>query len=578
MQLRLPAGPRRRPRHRPHPRALHFQGYEFAADADIEAFFDEVDHNLLFGRLDAERLAGSCFELLRQWIRTEYWDGERLHPLSKGLPQGSPVSPLLANFFLEDMDVELEKADGKLVRYADDFLVLTRSAAAAQDALARTSAMLERLHLRLQPEKTRVSSFAEGFQFLGVYFHGWDIWSPWKNERKMGKLFSMAHPLPARMRKRYEDPQSGTAIAEAFRRSWEAIGGEAAEAAAPQKDFNMAFLYLTQQGAVLRKSGDRLLVKKDEQILLDTPYHKLDHVLVFGNIQVTTQALGELLEKGVPISLFTRQGNLRGSVTPPRGKNVELRLKQFQAYVSPEQSLKIACAVVAAKLANGSAVLARYARRAQESAEPGSGSACPTFEDVSKARTIAELDGIEGAGARSYFEALMRFNRSGLVWDGRKKHPATDPLNALLSLAYTILMQEMAALVEGLGLDPGLGFLHQLDYGRPSLALDLIEPYRHPVADRFVLQLVNHRIVGAGDFVNRSGFTGVFLAPPALIRFFECYEKWMLATPPGGICFRQRLHHQAEAMVRTIRDGVDLAAYRFDHETEDECFTLSVTI
>lgn len=552
-------------------RELHLQGYEHAVDADIESFFDEVDHDLLLQRLNAERVPPTHFELLRLWIRGEYWDGQRLHPLRKGIPQGSPVSPILANFFLEELDIDLAKADGKLIRYADDLLVLTRSPAEADEALRRIAAMLERLHLSLKLEKTRVATFAEGFHFLGVYFRGDDIWSPWKNHPKEGKVLFMAHPMPAPLRRRYEHPAEATAIAAAFRRAWDAPPPQAEQSGRS----DMAFLYLIQQGSVLRKSGDRLLVEKDGQILLDTPYHKLDHVLVFGNVQVTTQALGELLEKGIAVSLFSRQGTLRGTVNPPRGKNVALRLKHFQASQDGARALRLASALVRGKLANGGAVLERYARR-----EPGSAVVAFQVEIAAagKAGSIAELDGIEGAAARRYFDAVMGFNRSALVWEGRKKHPATDGMNALLSLAYTLLMQEMAALLEGLGLDPCIGFLHQLDYGRPSLALDLIEPYRHPIADRFVLQLVNRKVVGPEQFVSRAGGAGLYLTPEALIRFFECYEKWMLATPVAGICFRQRLHHGAEDMARAIRDGGDLTVYAFDHETEDECFTSSVTI
>ena len=108
----------------------------------------------------------------------------------------------------------------------------------------------------------------------------------------------------------------------------------------------MAFLYLTQQGSVLRKTGDRLLVEKDDEILMDLPYHKLDHILVFGNIQITTQAMAEMLEKGVPVSLFSHQGTYRGALTPAHGKNVILRMHQFEAFRDGERALGIAKSVV----------------------------------------------------------------------------------------------------------------------------------------------------------------------------------------------------------------------------------------
>ena len=207
---------------------------------------------------------------------------------------------------------------------------------------------------------------------------------------------------------------------------------------------------------------------------------------------------------------------------------------------------------------------------------PGIGS---RLDRIKSAQSVAELDGVEGAAAREYFQGLMHFNKSDLVWDGRKRHPAEDPLNALLSFAYTLLMQEVAALIEGVGLDPFLGFLHQLDYGRPSLALDVIEPFRHPIADRLVLQLVNRHIMGMDDFVKRDDRQGLFLKPDALIKFFECHEKWMLHKPLDQPCFRERLRHETERLSVAIRDESPFIAYRFDHEVgEEECFTSSVTI
>ncbi|HEX3880855.1 MAG TPA: CRISPR-associated endonuclease Cas1, partial [Bryobacteraceae bacterium] len=133
-------------------------------------------------------------------------------------------------------------------------------------------------------------------------------------------------------------------------------------------------------------------------------------------------------------------------------------------------------------------------------------------------RDIAALDGTEGAAAREYFSLVMQFNKSEMAWTGRAKHPALDPLNALLSLTYTLLMNEVAALLEGAGLDPFLGFLHRVDYGRPSLALDVVEPFRHAVADRFVLTMINTRVLDATDFQPGGPGHGLFLAPKPMKR------------------------------------------------------------
>jgi CRISPR-associated protein Cas1 len=339
----------------------------------------------------------------------------------------------------------------------------------------------------------------------------------------------------------------------------------------------VAFLYLTEQGSILRKAGDRLLVEKDEEVILDIPYHKLESVLLFGSVQVTTQALGELLEKGVQLSLFSRQGGFRGSLVPPRGKNIDLRLAQFERHRDGASALKIAAAIVAAKIANGLAVLDRY--RVRNEVPEGWEQVRPGLEQsvgaVAGATNIAALDGVEGSAARAYFGALMAFNRSPFTWPGRVKHPATDPLNAMLSLTYTLLMNEFTGLLEANGLDPYLGFLHQVDYGRPSLALDLMEPFRHPVADRFVLTMVNRGIFDVTDFRESGDRPGTFLATGAMKRYLAEYERWMLARParrdgPIAPRFRDLLRTEVERLVAALREGVAFEPFRFDAAADSD--------
>ena len=183
----------------------------------------------------------------------------------------------------------------------------------------------------------------------------------------------------------------------------------------------------------------------------------------------------------------------------------------------------------------------------------------------------------------------MQFNKSGMAWPGRQKHPATDPLNALLSLGYTLVMHELTALLEGAGLDPYLGFLHQLDYGRPSLALDLVEAFRHPVVDRLTLTLINRNVLGTDDFHSGGERPGVFLTPGAMRRYFGEYERWMLERPgvntgaggttsPAGPCFRDRLKSEVERLAAALRESKPFEPFRFGGQEEAECNTLSVTI
>ena len=190
---------------------------------------------------------------------------------------------------------------------------------------------------------------------------------------------------------------------------------------------------------------------------------------------------------------------------------------------------------------------------------------------LADAQSVAELDGIEGSAARAYFEALFtNYNRSPFSWPGRVKHPATDPLNALLSLGYTMLMNELLGLAEARGLDPALGFLHELDGNRPSLALDLMEPFRHAAVDRMVLTAVNRNTFTPDDFSDRGPQSGLALKPEAFRRYLEEYERSMLSpmVVAGGaeatrVSFRSLFQAELDHLARALRGTEPWAPFAF---------------
>jgi CRISP-associated protein Cas1 len=384
-------------------------GFQYVADADIESFFDRIDHHLLRERLVARISEAALPALLGQWIEGPVWDGRKIEPLKRGIPQGSPISALLANFFLSDFDFALEKAGLKLIRYADDFLVLAKDHDSATRSVVIAGNKLEELHLTLKAEKTRITSFDEGFHFLGVFFSQKDIWIPWGKHNRHQRVFAVPRPMPAILVRRYLETQMPT-MARAF-----AAERRQAHSSVPTfdpdlKDEGMAYLYLTEQGSVLRKIGNRLVVEKENAILLDTPYHKLEAVLIFGNVQVTTQAMIELLDAGIPVSFLSRAGELRGSLDPPKGKNVLLRMAQFALHEDEPRSLAIARKIVDAKLANSAQLLATFGAHG-EAHSYATDAALSSIAEARRAAqtsaTLEALNGAEGAAARLYFDVLM---------------------------------------------------------------------------------------------------------------------------------------------------------------------------
>lgn len=326
----------------------------------------------------------------------------------------------------------------------------------------------------------------------------------------------------------------------------------------------MTNLYITEQQSILRKTGDRLIVEKDDKILLDVQCHKINAVLLFGNVQFTTQAVHELFEHGIEMALLTRRGRLIGQITSPFTKNIELRLHQFRRYDDPDFRLKTAKKIVEGKLVNCRSVVKKFAANHPETdLTTVKQDLSSSLESVAAVDSIASLLGLEGSAARSYFQGFsLMIRSSGFVFDGRKKRPPPDPVNALLSFVYTLLFNELSSLLDGLGFDPYLGYFHKPDYGRASLAADLIEEFRPVAGDRLILGLVNKNILNQDHFFTHATSQGVYLTKEGMSRFFREYERFMnneFPHPQTGstVTMRQCFRLQAEEMAQATKNGED---------------------
>ena len=542
--------------------SLRDAGWTWVVDADISDYFNSIPHKLLEHNLAAQPIDPAVRTLLHRWIHGYSWDGRHVLPLKRGIAQGSPLSPLLANFFLTPFDEALERLDARLIRYSDDFIVLCRSENAAREALAAAYAWMGRNNLRLRPDKTGITNFEQGFHYLGIAFRGREAMVPWKPKLRMGRIVSIAAPMPKRALTLF---RNRFAAAPSTQPTVPHAAATIPITEAPQLE--MPFLYVTQPGSVIRRSGERFLVECDQHIVLDCPLHRLESILLFGNVQITSQAVSEALDHGIGVSFFSRRGRFRGALSPGFGRNVDLRLAQYHLYQDRPAALGWAKFTVRHKIANGLAVLDRYRDRGRDGprTEPLEDQMRAASRDLENAASLAEVDGFEGAAAKAYFEALfIGCNRSAFTWPGRIKHPATDPLNALLSLGYTLLMNEILGLIESRSLDPAIGFLHELDGNRPSLALDLMEPFRHPVIDRMVLTAVNRGMFTPDDFAEGGEENGWTLHPAALRRFLEEYERCMLAPMSQPATFRTALREELDRFARALRGTSPWTPFSFD--------------
>jgi CRISPR-associated protein Cas1 len=264
----------------------------------------------------------------------------------------------------------------------------------------------------------------------------------------------------------------------------------------------MSTLYVTEPGARVEKEYRHLLVTVDDETLLRAPLADVGHVVLVGQgVGVTTPALHALLAAGVTLSLVKRSGELLGRLVPPSGKNLELRRRQYARAADPTFCLAFARQVVLGKLQNYRALALRWSRGdASRQLAPQLARLAEALAQAEHAADLATLRGLEGAGSKAYFAVFRACLRPDFTFEKRTRRPPRDPTNALLSLGYTLLGEAIATALEVVGLDPYEGLYHADKYGRPALALDLLEEFRGPIVDSVALTLINKRMLTPDDF------------------------------------------------------------------------------
>ena len=318
----------------------------------------------------------------------------------------------------------------------------------------------------------------------------------------------------------------------------------------------MPVLYLTEQGSTLRKEGRRFVVDKDNETLLEIPESRVERVLVFGNVQITTQAIVFLLHEGIETAFFSTAGKYRGRLSPAKQPAVHRRLTTALLHEAQQFETDLGRAIVRAKILNSISVLERhYSDYPDYRDDRGLDALRRNIDNLDSIDDIAGLMAAEGRAARVYFILYGSLFRGTAKFDKRSRRPAADPVNACLNLAYTLLTSEMTGVLYAAGFDPYVGIFHAVRAGRPGLALDMVEEFRH-LADRLVLRLFNRRQLKPDENFETSGQRGVRLSRPALKTFFRAYEKLMNSPvrAEDGTNFhpRRRMSEQAEALARTV--------------------------
>ena len=316
-------------------------------------------------------------------------------------------------------------------------------------------------------------------------------------------------------------------------------------------------LYIQTPGAKLGKDGECLKVKDHDEVIGEARLVETSQVVLYGAVQVSTQVVQELCKRNIPLVYCSSGGWFYGMTTGLLHKHVELRRRQYAVAADRERCLQLARRFVQAKIANCRTLLRRNHRAAPDTVIQD------LKNDHAHAGTVESLEsllGVEGTAARRYFSefaGMLKEAEPGARFDfeGRNRRPPRDPVNAMLSLLYSMLAREWTVTLQSVGLDPYLGFYHQPRYGRPALALDMMEEFRPLIADSAVLTAINNGEIQQSDWFERMG--SVTLTPEGRRRLIETYERRMgqeITHPVFGyqISYRRVLEVQARLLGRYL--------------------------
>lgn len=328
-------------------------------------------------------------------------------------------------------------------------------------------------------------------------------------------------------------------------------------------------LYVTTQGTYLSTEGEALAVKQDGEVKLRVPLHMLASAVCFGRVSCSPALMARCSERGIGISFLSERGRFLARVQGPVSGNVLLRRTQFRWADDPGKCVDLARSFVTAKILNSRYVLQRRLRDHPDrdgatEVRSAVSSLAASVRQVRRAEDVDSIRGHEGEAARAYFgvfDHLVLQQKAGFQFVRRSRRPPLDPLNALLSFLYTLLLHDTASALEAVGLDPQVGFLHRDRPGRPGLALDVMEELRAFLADRVALSLINRRQVRARGFEVRE--TGaVWMNDDTRKTVLSAFQERKADTIEHPFLEEQTtvgmlVHLQAQLLARYLRGDLD---------------------
>lgn len=480
--------------------------------ADISAFFDSVNIDSLRCMLDG---LFPCEPLIDLIIRGLIMVGRA----AKGLPQGSPLSPVLSNLYLLSFDKEMEREGFRLIRYGDDFAVFFSDPQYREDGLEKVKTILARLGLNLKPEKTVDIRKGTAVEFLGYLITPGDIVDVPKEHEQ-------------------ED------WAPVFKEEW--LSGTP--------------VYLTSICRGAYSNGPSLIIHMEGNRREDIPWNRISRIVVVGRSSFSGGVVYRAVREKVPVTFIDVMSQLRGHLFPEHAEMPELSSLQLSYSKDEGFCLSFAREIISAKVHNSYVILRRHSISSEELKRMA--------EKVEGAQDMDTLRGYEGAAARIYFSEIANLV-APFEFNGRRFYPADDPVNAMLSFGYTLLYNRLAAVVKDKGYNPRVGFFHKGRGTHAALASDLMEELRH-IPERIVLSLIHRGEIHPQDFsaTRRKDTQVCRLTGDGFRKYIHRFETTMATKASyhgiGKLSYNAYLDEMADILKRALKMGIAYKALRIN--------------
>ena len=492
--------------------ALRREGFIWTVETDVDDFFDTIPHTKLITRVERSVSCERTRDLIERWLAA-------YGPEGRGVPQGGPISPLLANLYLDDLDDAIQSEGVRLIRYADDLVLLTRTREKADIALTKLEGLLAAQGLRANPEATRIRSFDETLDFLGVRFVRTLAFDAIDDEEDLAGTpqvvvgRSVAEPLP---------PGPPDLL------DTSALGA---------RQSGLRVLYVRERGRRLGLYGEAFAVREGSDIVLAVAPPRVDRIEVGPEAFIDGEALRHAGRMGITVALTDGYGDTLSEMQIMAHGRATLHLAQARTVLSEDLRVDLARRLVEGRIRGQWELLKRLNRlRKAPDIDLVAHKLKGMIRGLLRYKSVPELMGAEGQAAALYWPAYGLCLAKGWRFDRRIRRPAPDPVNAMLSLFASLLARDVGVVLERRGLHPGFGVLHEAGDDRDAVTFDLIEEFRAPLVEAPVITMVNNRVVNAQMFTTSPEGQCTIWAPTVqtLIRQYEAWINKAVISPLDG--------------------------------------------